>query len=153
MEEIYKSGKTRAVGISNFNIHHIEDIMAVSDLVPAVNQSECSPELTQVELADYCKQKGIQFEPWAPLGKGETLKRPEMIAMAKKYGRTPAQIALRWGLQRDFFNIPKAAGRAKIEENAKIFDFELSEADFKELFTLDIDKRYGPDPETWEGCM
>jgi len=153
MEEIYKSGKTRAVGISNFNIHHIEDIRAVSDLVPAVNQSECSPELTQVELADYCKQKGIQFEPWAPLGKGETLKRPEMIAMAKKYGRTPAQIALRWGLQRDFFNIPKAAGRAKIEENAKIFDFELSEADFKELFTLDIDKRYGPDPETWEGCM
>jgi len=150
MEEIYKSGKARAVGISNFNIHHIEDILAVSDLVPAVNQCECSPELTQVELADYCKQKGIQFEPWAPLGKAEILKRPEIVTMAGKYAKTPAQIVLRWGLQRGFINIPKSVNKPRLEENSKIFDFELADADFKELFTLNIDKRHGPDPETFD---
>jgi len=153
MEEIYKSGKAKAVGISNFNIHHIEDIMAVSDLVPAVNQCECSPELTQVELADYCMKKGILFEPWAPLGKAETLKRPEIIAMADKYGKTPAQVILRWGLQRGFINIPKSSNKSRIQENAGIFDFELDNTDFQALFTLNADKRYGPDPETWEGCM
>ncbi|MCL2233770.1 MAG: aldo/keto reductase [Treponema sp.] len=153
MEEIYKSGKAKAVGISNFNIHHIEDIMAVSDLVPAVNQCECSPELTQVELADYCAKKGILFEPWAPLGKAETLKRPEIIAMAGKYGKTPAQVVLRWGLQRGFINIPKSSNKSRIQENAGIFDFELDNADYQALFTLDSGKRYGPDPETWEGCL
>ena len=150
MEEIYKSGKAKAVGVSNFNIRHIEDIMAVSDLVPAVNQYECSPELTMVELVDYCTKKGIVFEPWAPLGKGETLKVPKIAGMAEKYGKTPAQIVLRWGLQRGFFNIPKSAKRSRIEENAKIFDFELSDADYKDLFTLNADKRYGPDPETFD---
>ena len=150
MEEIYKSGKAKAVGVSNFNIRHIEDILAVSDLVPAVNQYECSPELTMVELVDYCNKKGIRFEPWAPLGKGETLKRPEITAMAEKYGKTPAQIVLRWGLQREFFNIPKSANKPRIEENSKIFDFELSEADYKALFALNEDKRYGPDPETFD---
>ena len=150
MEEIYKSGKARAVGISNFNIHHIEDILAVSDLVPAVNQCECSPELTQTELAGYCKQKGIQFEPWAPLGRGNALNNPKITAMAQQYGKVPAQIILRWGFQRGFVNIPKSSHKSRIEENAKIFDFELSDADFKALFTLNKDKRYGADPETFD---
>ena len=150
MEEIYKSGKAKAVGVSNFNIRHVEAVMAVSDLVPAVNQCECSPELSQTELVDYCTQKGIAFEPWAPLGKGETLKVPAVVAMAEKYGKTPAQIVLRWGLQRGFFNIPKSANKARIEENAKIFDFELSGEDHKALFALNADRRYGPDPETFD---
>ena len=150
MEQIYKSGKARAVGISNFNIHHIKDILEVSDLVPAVNQCECSPELTQVELADYCKQKGIQFQPWSPLGQGNTLKDPKIAAIAKKYGKSPAQIILRWDLQRGFINIPKSSNKSRIVENSKIFDFELKDADFKELFTLNKNKRYGPDPETFD---
>ena len=150
MEEIYKGGKAKAVGVSNFNIHHIEDVLAASDLVPAVNQYECSPELTMVELADYCKQNGIQFEPWAPLGKGSTLKLPEITAMAEKYKKTPAQIILRWGLQRGFFNIPKSVKKPRIEGNSKIFDFKLEDADFKALFALKKNKRYGPDPETFD---
>ena len=149
MEKIYRSGKARAVGISNFNIHHIEDILAVNDLVPAVNQCECSPELTQVELANYCKQKGIIFEPWSPLGQGNTLKDPKIIAVAQKYGKTPAQIILRWGLQRGFINIPKSSTKSRIEENSRIFDFELNDVDFKEIFTVNKDKRYGSDPETF----
>ena len=150
MEEIYKSGKAKAVGISNFNIHHIEDLLASTDLIPAVNQCECSPELTQTELVDYCQQKGILFEPWAPLGKGITLQDPKIVAMAEKYGRTPSQIVLRWGLQRGFANIPKSVNKSRIEENCKIFDFELNDADFRDLFTLNKDKRYGPDPETFD---
>jgi diketogulonate reductase-like aldo/keto reductase len=150
MEKIYKSGKAKAVGISNFNIHHIEDILAVSDLIPAINQCECSPELTQAELADYCKQKGIQFEPWSPLGQGNALKNPKIVKTAEKYGKTPAQIILRWGLQRGFVNIPKSITKSRIVENSKIFDFELADADFKELFTLNTNKRYGPDPETFD---
>ena len=150
MEQIYKSGKARAVGISNFNIHHIEDILAVSDLKPVINQCECSPEFTQIELVDYCKQKGIQFEPWSPLGQGNTLKNPKIIAIAQKYGKTPAQIILRWGFQRGFVNIPKSVTKSRIEENTKIFDFELTDADFKEVFTVNKDKRYGADPETFD---
>ena len=150
MEEIYKSGKAKAVGISNFNIHHIEDIFAVSDLVPVINQCECSPELSQVELADYCKQKGIQFQPYAPLGRGNTVKHPKIIAMAEKYGKTPAQIILRWGLQRGFPNIPKSIRKERIEENTKIFDFELADADFKAIFAINENKRYLADPETFD---
>jgi len=149
LEGIYKSGKARAIGVSNFNIHHIEDILAVSDLVPTVNQCECSPELAQVELADYCKGKGIQFEPWSPMGQGNTLKSPVIVGVAAKYGKTPAQIILRWGLQRGFPNIPKSSSKARIKENAGIFDFELSDADFKEVCEMNTGKRYGSDPETF----
>ena len=149
MEEIYKSGKARAVGISNFNIHHIESIMAVSDLLPAVNQCECSPELTQVELADYCKAKGIQFQPYSPLGQGNTLKNPKIIAIGEKYGKSAAQVILRWGYQRGFINIPKSITKSRIEENAQIFDFELSDEDFNEMFTMNNGTRYCADPETF----
>ena len=150
MEEIYKSGKVKAVGVSNFNIRHIKDIMAVSDLVPAINQSECSPELTQVELVDYCKKLGIVFEPWSPLGKGELLTLPEITAMGQKYGKTPAQIALRWALQMEFVSIPKSSQKSRIIENANIFDFELNEVDMKGLSALNKDKRVGPDPEDFD---
>ena len=149
MEEIYRSGKAKAVGVCNFNIHHLEDIFAASDLKPVVNQCECSPELTQIELVDYCKQKGIQFEPWSPLGQGNTLKDPKIIAIAEKYGKTPAQVILRWGFQRGFINIPKSVNKARIEENTKIFDFELADEDFQAIFTLNKNKRYGADPETF----
>ncbi|MCL2557712.1 MAG: aldo/keto reductase [Treponema sp.] len=147
--EIYKSGKARAVGVSNFHVHHLQDIFAVSDIAPAVNQCECSPELTQVELADYCKGKGILFEPWSPMGQGNTLKDPRIAALAEKYGKTPAQIILRWGLQRGFANIPKSSSKERITENAGIFDFELCDADFQALF-LSADKRYGADPESFD---
>ncbi|MCL2609331.1 MAG: aldo/keto reductase [Treponema sp.] len=149
LETIYKSGKTKAIGVSNFHIHHLEDIFAVSDIVPALNQCECSPELTQVELADFCKNKGIRFEPWSPMGQGNTLKEATIIALAEKYGRTPAQIILRWGLQRGFPNIPKSVSRERIQENAGIFDFELSDADFEAIFRINADKRYGASPETF----
>ena len=149
MEQIYKSGKAKAVGVSNFHVHHLEDIFAASDLIPVINQCECSPELTQVELADYCKSRGIQFQPYSPLGQGNTLNDPKIGAIAKKYNKTPAQIILRWGLQRDFVNIPKSVTKSRIIENADIFNFELKAEDFNEIFTLNTGKRYCGDPDNF----
>ena len=149
LEQIYKEGRARAVGVSNFHIHHLEDIFAASDLIPAVNQVECSPWLTQVELVDYCQAKGIVFEPWSPLGAGQLIDNDVLKSIAQKYNKTVAQLILKWGLQRGFINIPKSTNKERIIENTKIFDFTITDEDMAEIFTLNIGKRTGADPETF----
>lgn len=149
LEKIYKEGRARAVGVSNFNIRHLEDIFAASDLVPAVNQVECHPWLTQVELADYTQKKGIVFQPWSPFGVGALLSDETLAAIAAKYNKTTAQLILKWGLQRGFINIPKSSNEQRIIENAQIFDFTITDEDMAEIFKLNIDKRTGADPETF----
>lgn len=150
LEKIYKEGRARAVGVSNFNIHHLEDIFAASDLMPAVNQVECHPELTQVELVKYCQSKGIAWEPWSPLGAGKGLLENQTLKnIGEKYGKSTAQVILRWGLQLDYINIPKSVNKARIIENSQIFDFELSQADMDAVFSLNANKRTGADPETF----
>jgi len=149
LEKIYKEGRAKAVGVSNFNIHHLEDIFAVSDLIPAVNQVECHPWLTQVELADYCKEKGIVFEPWSPFGVGALLSDDNLKAIASKYNKTTAQLILKWGLQRGFINIPKSSNNERITENTQIFDFTITDEDMSAIFNLNMDKRTGADPETF----
>lgn len=149
LEKIYKEGRARAVGVSNFHIRHLEDIFAASDLIPAVNQVECHPWLTQVELADYTQKKGILFEPWSPLGTGLLLKDEQLKNIASKYNKTSAQLILKWGLQRGFVNIPKSANKDRIIQNSQIFDFTISDRDMAEIFTLNKNKRTGADPETF----
>ena len=149
LEKIYAEGRARAVGVSNHHIRHLEDIFAASELVPAVNQVECSPQLTQVDLADYCKSKGIQFEPWSPLGTGLVLDNPVLKEIAASYGKSTAQIILRWGLQRGFVNIPKSSNKERIIENTRLFDFELSDGDMQKIFALDKGIRTGASPETF----
>ena len=149
LERIYKEGRARAVGVSNFHIHHLEDIFAASDLVPAVNQVECHPWLTQVELAGYTQSKGITFEPWSPLGAGQLVGSEALGSIAKKYGKSAAQLILKWGLQRGFVNIPKSVNKDRIIQNAQIFDFTISESDMAEIFKLNADKRTGADPENF----
>ena len=149
LEKIYKEGRARAVGVSNFNIRHLEDIFAASDLIPAVNQVECHPWLTQVELADYTQKKGIIFEPWSPFGVGRLLSDDNLKAIAAKYNKTTAQLILKWGLQRGFINIPKSSSNERITENAQIFDFIITDEDMAAIFRLNIDKRTGADPETF----
>lgn len=151
MEKIYADGKARAIGVSNYHIHHLEALLASCGVVPAVNQVECHPMLTQVELADYCLKKGIVFEPWSPLGRGgELLSHPVLTNIAEAYGKTPAQVVLRWGLQRGFVNIPKSVHLERIRENADIFDFELSDKEMAEIFTLHDGTRVGPDPDNFD---
>ena len=149
LEQIYKEGGARAVGVSNFHIHHLDDIFAASDLVPAVNQVECHPELTQMELVKYTQSKGIIFEPWSPLGAGNLVDDETLKSIAKKYGKTAVQLILKWGLQRGFVNIPKSVHKDRIIQNAQIFDFTISDDDMAEIFKLNKDKRTGADPETF----
>ena len=149
LERIYKEGRARAVGVSNFHIHHLEDIFAASDLVPAVNQVECHPWLTQVELVDYTQKKGIIFEPWSPLGAGALIENDTLKSIAGKYNKSAAQLILKWGLQRGFINIPKSVHKDRIVQNSQIFDFTVTDEDMAEIFKLNIGKRVGADPETF----
>ena len=149
LEKIYKEGRAKAVGVSNFHIHHLEDIFAVSDLVPAVNQVECHPWLTQVELVEYTQGKGIIFEPWSPLGAGALIENENLKAIGKKYNKSTAQLMLKWGLQRGFINIPKSVNKDRIIQNSQIFDFTITDDDMAEIFKLNIGRRVGADPETF----
>ena len=149
MEQFYKEGRARSIGVSNYHVHHIESLLKIANVVPAVDQVECHPELTQVELADYCASKGIAFEPWSPLGAGKLLSHPVLSEIAAAHGKTTAQVILRWGLQRGFICIPKSVHKERIQSNAQFFDFELSDDEMQRIFALNADARVGADPETF----
>ena len=149
MEAFNKQGRARAIGVSNYHVHHLQDLLAVADVPPALNQVECHPELTQVELSDFCREKGIAFEPWSPLGRGKLLENETLKDIAKAHGKTTAQVILRWGLQRGFVNIPKSVHKERIEQNAQLFDFALSQGEMERIFALNKNERVGSDPETF----
>jgi diketogulonate reductase-like aldo/keto reductase len=149
MEEIYQSGRAKAIGVSNFMIHHLEDILSDSQIVPAVNQIEFHPFLVHPELLKFCQEHKIQVEAWSPLMRGQIVNQSSIQKMAEKYDKTPAQIVLRWDLQHEVVTIPKSVHPDRIFENAKIFDFELSQADMEELDGLDEGNHVGPDPDNF----
>ncbi|WP_274654838.1 aldo/keto reductase [Paenibacillus humicola] len=145
-EKLHKDGYIRAIGVSNFKVHHLESLRQGSDTIPAVNQVEFHPLLNQQELLQYCRQNGIQLEAWSPLMQGK-LDQPLIADLAAKYGKTPAQIILRWDLQHEIVTIPKSVRQARIQENAGVFDFTLSDEDMKALDGLNQNRRFGPDPD------
>ncbi|MBO2533432.1 Aldo/keto reductase [Planifilum fulgidum] len=149
LETLYKEGKARAIGVSNFQVHHLEDLMADAEIKPMVNQVEFHPFLTQEKLRDFCRREGIQLEAWSPLMRGEVVNVPEIVELAEKYGKTPAQIVLRWDLQHGVVTIPKSVREARIRENADLFDFELSAEDMAKLDALNRNHRFGPDPDNF----
>ncbi|WP_134683800.1 aldo/keto reductase [Brevibacillus migulae] len=148
LEKLYKDGLVRAIGVSNHHIHHLNDILEASDIVPAVNQVEFHPLLSQKELLGFCKDKGIQLEAWSPLMQGN-LDVPLLAELAEKYQKTPAQIVLRWDLQNGVVTIPKSVTPHRIEENANIFDFTLSAEDMEKIDALNQNKRFGSDPDNF----
>ena len=147
MEEIYHSGRAKAIGVSNFQVHHLEDILPDSQIVPTVNQIEFHPFLIQPKLLNYCREHNIQVEAWSPLMQGQIITVQAVQELAEKYHKTPAQITLRWDLQHEVVTIPKSVHSNRIAENAQIFDFELSQEDMNVLNALDQGKRVGPDPD------
>jgi methylglyoxal/glyoxal reductase len=149
LEKLYKEGWVRAIGVSNFQVHHLKDLMEDCKVKPMVNQVEFHPYLTQKELLAFCKEQNIQLEAWSPLMRGEVVNVPEIQELAKKYGRTPAQIVLRWDLQHGVVTIPKSVKEHRIKENADIFDFELTEEDMAKLDALNKNHRFGPDPDNF----
>ena len=148
-EEIYRQGRVRAIGVSNFMQHHLEDLMQDCEVTPMVNQMEFHPYLVQQSLLDFCSQQGIQYEAWSPLMKGQIFDIPELVALAGKHQKTVVQIVLRWNLQKGVVTIPKSVKKERIINNADIFDFELSAADMAVIDALDRGERVGPDPDNF----
>lgn len=143
MTELYRAGKIRAIGVSNFHPHHIDELSEVSDVVPAVNQVECHPFFQQRTLRKYLDQKNIVIEAWSPLGHGsdEVFKNPVIAKIAKAHGKSPAQVILRWFFQERIVAIPKSSNPRRIRENCAIFDFKLSDAEVDALRGLDTGRR------------
>jgi len=139
----------RSIGVSNFQIEHLERIIEATGVVPAVNQIELHPRLQQPELRRFHAEHGIATEAWSPLGQGEVLGDPVIGEIASAHDRTPAQVVLRWHIQLGNVVIPKSATPSRIEENFKLFDFELTETDMQRLSDLDRGERTGPDPDTF----
>ncbi|WP_274363996.1 aldo/keto reductase [Paenibacillus thermotolerans] len=149
LRKLYEEKRVRAIGVSNFHVHHLKDIMAESDIVPAVNQVEYHPLLNQRELLSFCKEKGIQMEAWSPLMQGNNLDDPTLVEIARKHGKSPAQVVLRWDLQSGVVTIPKSIRAERIKENADVFNFELSAEEMDRINALNQNKRFGADPDNF----
>jgi diketogulonate reductase-like aldo/keto reductase len=147
MIKLYREGVIRAIGVSNFHTYMLQELMEKTDVVPAVNQVELHPWLNQEPLVRFCRENGIQVEAYSPLMNGHIGEVRELSGIAAKYGKTPAQVVLRWDLQRGIVVIPKSVHEHRIIENADIFDFELSEEDMEAIMSLNRNKRFLPDPE------
>jgi 2,5-diketo-D-gluconate reductase A len=148
MEEIYRSGRARAIGVSNFTPHHLRRLLAAAEVVPAVNQIEVHPYLVQDDVRAFGTEHGIVTEAWAPIARGRVLDDPVITTIAKRLDRTPAQVTLRWAIQRGDVVFPKSVTRSRIEENFRLFDFQLDDDAMAEITALDRQERTGPDPDT-----
>lgn len=138
--ELYKAGKIRAIGVSNFDAAHLQEIIDNFDVVPAVNQMEYHPLCQEKEIKDFCDMHNIRLEAWSPLGGGDVLANPTLVEIANKYGKTPAQVILRWDLQNEVITIPKSVHVERIQQNVNIFDFALSAEDMEKIANLDQNK-------------
>lgn len=132
-EELYKEGRIRAIGVSNFLAHHVQALMEDADIAPMVNQIEYHPGFGQKESAEFCQANGIVVEAWSPLGTGEVLKNATLTGIAKKYGKSSAQVCLRWLMQKNIVPLPKSVHEERIIANAQIFDFALSLEDMEKI--------------------
>ena len=146
-EELYRAGKVRAIGLSNFRPRHIENLLSACTVAPMVEQLEFHPGMTQADTVSYCRDHGMVIEGWSPLGSGRIFHAPEMQVLAERYGRTVAQICLRWAVQHGVVPLPKSVTPARIEENARLFDFSLSDEDMRLLDTLPDVGWSGLDPD------
>lgn len=147
LEELYAQKRVRAIGVSNFQPAHLDRLIAGSDVVPAVNQIEIHPALQNREAIAANVKHGIATEAWSPLAKGEVLAEPIILDLAAQHGKSPAQIVLRWHLQAGRIVIPKSVTPSRIAENIDVFDFELTDADLKQIDSLERDYRTGPHPD------
>lgn len=149
MEDLYKAGKIKAIGVSNFEIHHLEDLLSYAKVVPVINQVELHPKLSQPALRDFCEKHNINIQAWSPLMQGKLLTEPAIVEIAEKHQKTPAQVILRWDIQQDILLVVKSVHEQRMQSNAAVFDFELDDADMSRLNELNESLRSGPDPEVF----
>ncbi|MGW0883968.1 aldo/keto reductase [Streptomyces sp. NPDC002671] len=151
LEKLYRDGRVRAIGVSNFLPEHLERLIAETSVIPAVNQIELHPHLQQHALREFHADQGIRTEAWSPLGQGKgLLEVPAIVAIAQKHNRTPAQIVLRWHIQLGNVVIPKSVTPSRIRENIDVFDFSLDTEDLAAISALNEDRRLGPDPAAFD---
>ena len=153
MEELYRQRRVRAIGVCNFQQHHLEELHSISSTKPAVNQIESSPQFVNQELIDYCHgELRIDVEAYSPLGGtgGSVLSDPRLESISRRVGRSPAQVVLRWHIQRGLIVIPKSTHQERIEQNAQVFDFTLDEDDMKAISAMDSGIRAGADPDNFD---
>ncbi len=151
LEEFYRDGRARSIGVSNFQPHHLRRLHENTEVPPAVNQIEVHPFLTQDEVRGFCAEHGIAVEAWSPIGQGLELDDPTIVSIAQRVGKTPAQVILRWHIQRGDIIFPKSVTPSRVKENFDIFDFELADGDVAEISALNKDQRTGPDPDKFAG--
>uniref|UniRef100_A0AAY4AAC7 NADP-dependent oxidoreductase domain-containing protein n=2 Tax=Denticeps clupeoides TaxID=299321 RepID=A0AAY4AAC7_9TELE len=150
LEQLYDEGRCRAIGVSNFLIHHLEELKDDCGVVPHVNQVEYHPFQQPDDLMSYCRQEGIVFEGYCPLAKGQALSHPVVLGLADKYGRTPAQVCIRWSIQNGVVTIPKSTKPIRIMENCQVFGFQLEDTDMVALKTLHDGRHVSWDPRRVE---
>lgn len=148
LEKLYRDGYVRAIGVSNFQIHHLIDVLESGEIAPMVNQVEYHPLLSQQELLTFAKSSNIQLEAWSPLMQGN-LDHSVLAQIGGKYSKSPAQVVLRWDLQNGVVTIPKSTNPARLKENADIFDFTLTPEEIAQINALNRDHRFGPDPDNF----
>jgi len=149
-EKLLADGRVRSIGVSNFEIPHLERLFAETDVTPAVNQIELHPEFPQEELREFHQEHGILTESWGPLGQGKgLLENPNIVEVARRKGRTPAQVVLRWHVQLGCVVIPKSVHPDRIQENIDLFDFELDDGDMAEISKVRTGQRLGADPNVF----
>ena len=150
LEEFYRDGRARSVGVSNFQPHHLRRLHNECEIRPAVNQIEIHPYLTQDDVRAFCAEHQIAVEAWSPLAQGLVLDDPTIVEIAKRAGKTPAQVVLRWHVERGDIVFPKSVTPSRIAENIDIFDFELSGEDVEAISALNRNHRTGPDPDKFD---
>lgn len=146
MTDLYKAGKIKAIGVSNFKPHHLEALMK-TEVKPMVNQIEFHPDFMQEETVKYCRENGILVEAWSPLGTGRMLTNPDLQEIASHYGKSVAQICIRWCIQHDVLPLPKSVTPSRIEENSNVFDFEINAEDMQRIDALENFGGSGLDPD------
>lgn len=149
LEDMYHAGKIRAIGVSNFEIHHLEDLLAYAEVTPVINQIELHPRLTQTALREFDEAHGILTEAWSPLMQGQLFNEPILQKIAQAHGKSVAQVILRWDLQNDIVLLTKSARPERLVQNADLFDFELTDEEMAQINAMNQDHRVGPHPDKY----
>lgn len=140
MEDLYEAGKIKSIGISNFKIHHIEELLKTARIVPQVNQIKICPGVEDTKLIEYCQEKKIILEAYSPLGRGDMLTNEVIVKIAEKYGKTPAQVTIRWSLDKGYLPLPKSQTKERIISNYMVYDFALTKEEVEEISSIQYDK-------------
>ncbi len=153
LEDLYEQGRIKAIGVCNFTVAHLENLLSFAHVKPVVNQVEFHPRLQQAELRSFCNKHEIQLEAWAPLMQGGLLEDETISKIATKYGKSNAQVILRWDVQNGVITIPKSVRRERMMQNADIFDFTLTDEEMALINEMNREQRVGPNPDEFDFAL